>query len=281
MNTLNKIYTFEADDFFEPDKIFNCGQCFRFAKTGDNAYEGVAFGKYLRTEKHDGKKVLLYGADRDDFENVWSDFFDLGTDYAAVTDGFVGVGNVMEAAARTAKGIRILRQDPWETLCSFIISQNNNIPRIKKIIEALCRAYGEKLFSPDGREFYSFPTAKRLFEVGEAEIFSFKTGFRAKYIYDAAAKVASGDIDLTAIYGMDTASAAEYLKKIKGVGDKVAACVLLFAYHKTDSFPIDVWVKKIIAKYFDGTVPDFGDFAGIAQQYLFYYERYIINGIEI
>ncbi len=280
MITVNKIYTFEADSFFEPDKIFNCGQSFRFEKTGGSAYEGVAFGKYLRIEKHSDSRVLLYGADRDDFESTWRGFLDIDTDYAAVTRILCEKSEILRAAADIAAGIRILRQDPWEALCSFIISQNNNIPRIKKIIETLSRAYGDKIYSPDGREFYSFPTAQRLFEAGEEEIFSFKTGFRARYIYDAAKKVTLGDIDLKAIYAMDTAAAAEYLKAIKGVGDKVAACVLLFAYHKTDSFPIDVWVKRIIKKYFDGAVPNFGEYAGIAQQYLFYYERYIVNGKE-
>ncbi|MBE6688852.1 MAG: DNA-3-methyladenine glycosylase 2 family protein [Ruminococcaceae bacterium] len=281
MLTTRKIYTVGADSHFVPDKIFNCGQCFRFERCSDGSYEGVAFSKYLRAEKDKNGKILLYGADKGDYDSVWRSFLDMDTDYKALSDAFSAMGGVMKEAAEIGKGIRILRQDPWEALCSFIISQNNNIPRIKKIIENLSRSYGEKIYSPDGREFYSFPTAKRLFEAGEEEIFSYKTGFRAKYIYDAAKKVTLGDIDLDAVYAMNTADASEYLKQIKGVGDKVAACVLLFAYHKTDSFPVDVWVKKILAKYFDGKIPDFGQYAGIAQQYLFYYERYVVNGIKI
>ena len=203
---------------------------------------------------------------------------DCGTDYDRIADGFSECGyDIMNEAVKVSRGIRILRQEPWETLCSFIISQNNNIPRIKKIIASLCREYGERITSPDGREFYTFPTAKALFEAGEDAIYAMKTGFRAKYIYDAAKKVVLGDVDLKAVYGMSTSDGAEHLKQIKGVGDKVAACVLLFAYHKTDSFPIDIWVKKILKKYFDGKVPEFGEYAGVAQQYLFFYERYVIN----
>lgn len=279
--TTKKIYNIGTPEFFEPYKIFNCGQCFRFEPTGENSYEGVAYGKYIRIEKDTEGKVLLHGANREDFESIWHCFLDMDTDYCTLSDGFSAMYDIMREAVEAGKGIRILRQEPWEALCSFIISQNNNIPRIKKIIESLCRAYGEKIISPDRREFYTFPTAKRLFEAGENEIFSFKTGFRAKYIYDAAKKVTMGDIDLKAVYGMDTQTASEYLKQIKGVGDKVAACVLLFSYHKTDSFPIDVWVKKILAKYFDGNIPEFGEYAGIAQQYLFYYERYVVNDIKI
>lgn len=281
MLTTRKIYNAGKPDFFEPSMIFNCGQCFRFEKSGDNSYEGVAFSKYIRVEKDEEGKILLYGADKGDYDSVWRSFLDIDTDYGYISRSFADVHSIMREASRAGHGIRILRQEPWETLCSFIISQNNNIPRIKKIIENLCRAYGDKIYSPDGREFYTFPSAKRLFQAGEQEIFSFKTGFRAKYIYDAAKKVTLGDIDLEAVYDMTTADAAEYLKQIKGVGDKVAACVLLFAYHKTDSFPVDVWVKKILAKYFGGAVPDFGEYAGIAQQYLFYYERYIVNKAEV
>lgn len=178
----------------------------------------------------------------------------------------------MKKAMEFGDGIRILRQEPWEAVCSFIISQNNNIPRIKKIIEELSRRYGEQL-SP-GK--YAFPSAQALVSAGEEEIFSCKTGFRAKYIYDAARRVASGECDLGAIYNMPTQDAIEYLKRIKGVGLKVASCALLFGFNKTDAFPVDVWVKRIIDEYYNGSldIPSLGAYAGIAQQYLFYYIRY-------
>ena len=279
LKTYGKTYISRELTHFDPDKTFNCGQCFRFEKNG-NVWEGVAKGKYLGIKKDGDGAVFFSGTDADEFRSIWRDFLDCDTDYDSIADGFSEHGGVMSDAVAISRGIRILRQDPWETLCSFIISQNNNIPRIKKIINSLCREYGEKITSPDGREFYTFPTPKALFEAGEEGIYALKTGFRAKYLYDAAKKVVLRDIDLKAVYSMDTASGAEYLKQIKGVGDKVSACVLLFAYHKTDSFPIDIWVKKILKKYFDGKVPELGPYAGIAQQYLFFYERYIVNGKE-
>ena len=278
LKTSGKTYISRALSHFDPDKTFNCGQCFRFEKTV-GGWEGVAWGKYIKISKDSESGIVFFnGADAEDFRTVWHDFMDCGTDYDRIADGFSECGyDIMNEAVKVSRGIRILRQEPWETLCSFIISQNNNIPRIKKIIASLCREYGERITSPDGREFYTFPTAKALFEAGEDAIYAMKTGFRAKYIYDAAKKVVLGDVDLKAVYGMSTSDGAEHLKQIKGVGDKVAACVLLFAYHKTDSFPIDIWVKKILKKYFDGKVPEFGEYAGVAQQYLFFYERYVIN----
>ena len=170
------------------------------------------------------------------------------------------------------RGIRILRQDGWEALCSFIISQNNNIPRIKKIIENMSKTFGEKI----GDDLYAFPTAKALYEAGEDKIFELKTGFRAKYIYDAAKKVANGEIDLSLIDKMPTKDALEYLMQIKGVGLKVASCALLFGFNKTDAFPVDVWVKRVLEKYYPNglDLDNLGDYAGMIQQYLFYYERY-------
>lgn len=279
--TSGRTYVSRELAHFDPDKTFNCGQCFRFEKVSDGVWEGVAYGKYIKVTKNTDDIVLFSGVDAEEFNAVWYDYFDCSTDYNLIADSLEKSGyDIMNEAVKVSRGIRILKQDPWETLCSFIISQNNNIPRIKKIINNICREYGDKIISPDGREFYGFPSARTLFEAGEEAIFALKTGFRAKYIYDAAKKVALGDIDINAAYDMDILTANEYLKQIKGVGDKVAACVLLFAYHKTESFPVDIWVKKILKKYFGGNVPQFGMYAGMAQQYLFYYERYIIGGIK-
>ena len=182
---------------------------------------------------------------------------------------------MLTRAAACAGGIRILRQEPWETLCSFIISQNNNIPRIKGIVERLCRTYGDPIGTPRG-VFYSFPGPERLARLSVDEIFALRVGFRAKYISDAARKVASGEVDLGEVAALPTPEAAEALRRISGVGPKVAACALLFGFDRGDSFPVDVWVRRVLAKYYpDGFDPAaLGDRAGIAQQYLFYYERY-------
>jgi N-glycosylase/DNA lyase len=173
-------------------------------------------------------------------------------------------------------GIRLLRQEKWETLCSFIISQNYNIPRIRSLIEAISRRYGDKIDSWSVGDFYSFPTAKRIANASIDELRELKVGFRAPYIYDAATKVASGELDLESLNSLTTDELLASLMSIKGVGLKVASCVALFAYGRLDCFPIDVWVKRVIEKYypegFDHTV--LPNTAGLVQQYLFYYERY-------
>jgi N-glycosylase/DNA lyase len=173
------------------------------------------------------------------------------------------------------KGIRLLKQDKWETLCSFIISQNNNIPRIRSLIEALSEKYGEQI-TFNGKTYYSFPDAKTVASVGVDALRELKVGFRAPYIIDAASKVSSGEINLDEIDNLPTDELLNKLMTIKGVGLKVASCVSLFAYGRLDSFPIDVWIKRVLEKYypegFDHTI--LGNTAGLVQQYLFYYERY-------
>ena len=275
-------FQFERPENFDIVQIFDCGQCFRFDAVGDSltsqpsrkVYEGVAFGDYIKIEQ-DEKTVKILSSGNTPEPEKWKDFLDLGTDYAGISSSFSD-DPILSKAAHFASGIRILKQDKWETLCSFIISQNNNIPRIKGIISAMSRRFGNKVFeSEDGREFYSFPAAKALYDAGENEIFALKTGFRAKYIFDAAKRVCENPFFLTEVSGLDTPDAAGLLKQIRGVGDKVAACTLLFGFSRYDAFPIDVWVKKILTKYYPNGAAGHlsGKYAGIAQQYLFYFER--------
>ena len=167
-------------------KTFDCGQCFRFAPDG-GGYTGVAFGRVLHVTQ-DGGSIILHGVDRAAYEAVWADYFDLARDYEALSDAFCG-DEALRTAYAFSRGIRILAQDPWETLCSFILSQNNNIPRIRKIIASLCERFGAPIA---GTPFYAFPTAERLAEVGMEGLAEIRCGFRAKYVADAAARVASG-----------------------------------------------------------------------------------------
>lgn len=268
-------FTIKKPDNFDVAQIFDCGQCFRFNKHSEkeNTYLGVAFGKYLEISQDDDN-IYFHGSDEEEYRNIWHCFLDIDSNYKSIIETFKDDATLSEASAFSS-GIRILKQDPWEALCSFIISQNNNIPRIKGIIENMSRTYGNEFTDYNGNKQYSFPTAKALCDAGEDAIFALKTGFRAKYIYDAAAKVVSGEINLCDIYNMNLDDAMQTLMKIKGVGPKVASCVLLFGFSKYDAFPIDVWVKKILANYYsEGMSPHFtGKYAGIAQQYLFYYER--------
>ena len=266
-------YTIKRPDNFDIEQIFDCGQCFRFGKHPEkrDTYCGVAFGKYLEITQSENE--IIFNCDESAFHDNWHSFLDLDNNYSLYIDSFKD-DKVLYEASLFSSGIRLLKQDPWETLCSFIISQNNNIPRIKGIIENMSKAFGES-FEQEGNTYYSFPTAKALCDAGEEKIFSLKTGFRAKYIYDAASKIVSGEINLDAIFDMDLESAMQTLMKIKGVGPKVASCVLLFGFSKYDAFPIDVWVKKILANNYSDGIPSHlsGKHAGIAQQYLFYYER--------
>lgn len=261
-------------DRFSVAKIFDCGQCFRFDPKSEGI-EGVAYGRFLRFEQTEESSVNIIGITKKEFDETFCRYLALDQDYALV-DGDIMTrlkgDETIKKAIEYGSGIRILRQDGWEALCSFIVSQNNNIPRIKKIIESMSLSFGECI---DGQH-YAFPTAEALCSAGTDKIFELKTGFRAKYIYDAAEKVASGKIDLSLIDQMSTDEATQYLMQIKGVGLKVASCALLFGFNKTDAFPVDVWVKRVLAKYYpDGLdLTSLGEFAGMIQQYLFYYERY-------
>ncbi|MBO4452837.1 MAG: DNA-3-methyladenine glycosylase 2 family protein [Clostridia bacterium] len=258
---------------FDPFVSCECGQCFRFLKISDHEYRVFA-GSRAVTVKKLGGDWLFTGTDKEGFDGFWRAYFDLDRDYAKIIKGFSRDKHLSEAAS-SGSGIRIFRQDPWETLVSFIISQNNNIPRIKKIIFALCELLGE----PAESGTYSFPTPEAIVKAGVEGLAPIRSGFRAKYIVDAAQKTLSGAIDPEKIRKMPYEEAREELKKIKGVGDKVANCVLLFGYGFLGAFPVDVWVKKVIGKYYgEGFDPSvFGEYAGIAQQYLFYYERNILT----
>lgn len=257
--------------YFSLDQTLDCGQCFRFDKDADGVWHGIAKGKMFSGYDAGEYTVLLCG--KEDYLSVWEDYFDIKRDYSAVVDS-LKADPVAYSAAACGKGIRILRQDKWETLISFIISQNNNIPRIKKIVNSLCALLGEPLPGCG----YAFPTAEKILASGEEGLAPIKAGFRTRYILDAASHVVSGSIDLEKISALGYAQAEAELMKIKGVGKKVASCVLLFGFGYLSAFPIDVWVKRVIEKYYDtGFDPaTLGEYAGIAQQYLFYRERYSV-----
>ena len=280
MNILEKEGCLEISGIenFLISQVFDCGQCFRFEKNGESAFEGVAYGKYLKIEQPCEDTLRLYNVSKSEFEFTFEKYFSLDCDYKEIRkdiEKYFKDDETIRLAMEYGRGIRLLRQEKWETLCSFIISQNNNIPRIKKIIESICREYGEKIYY-EGKEYHSFPKAEVLSTLTEAELMAHGTGFRAKYILDAARKVSLGETDLEKIAELDYSELVFELCKIKGVGPKVAACTALFAFEKTKAFPIDVWVKKLLKKYYNDNldVDNLGEYAGIAQQYLFYYERW-------
>lgn len=260
---------------FDPFISCECGQCFRFEKLSEDRYSLVAENRLLSIRRESGG-WFFEDIEEAEFRAKYFTYFDLERDYAAIIASYGEDENISRAAI-SGSGIRIFRQDPWETLISFIISQNNNIPRIKKIIESLCRLLGE-----EKNGVYSFPAPEKIARAGIEGLAPIKSGFRAKYIIDAANKVVSGEVSLERIARSDYADALAELKTIKGVGDKVANCVLLFGFGFYEAFPVDVWVKRVIGKYYGEAFDPktLGRYAGIAQQYLFHYERNVIGGFR-
>ncbi|MBQ9947619.1 MAG: DNA-3-methyladenine glycosylase 2 family protein [Oscillospiraceae bacterium] len=257
---------------FDIKQTFLCGQCFRWSEAEDGIFHGIALGRYLRLRQETDGVTLLDIQEQD--IPLWEDYFDLSTDYGSIIGRF-SADETLCAASKGSSGIRILRQEPFETLISFIISQNNNIPRISGIIGRLCESFGEKI---EGG--YSFPTAERLNGIVPEDLAPLRAGFRARYICDAVNKVNNGEVDFTEINALPTDAAREKLKLIVGVGDKVADCVLLFGFGKHDAFPRDVWVKRLMAQFYPEGLPECAKGAeGIAQQYLFDYVRNN-NGLE-
>ena len=278
---------------FDVEKIFDCGQCFRFDRVENSAhsveFSGVAYGRFVSFAQ-DGESVYIYGSTREEFDSIWKRYLDIERDYDGVGDDILLHCNTeaMRSAVEYSRGIRILAQDPFECVISFIVSQNNNIPRIKKIIEALCFKCGTHIEISEEMKGHlsgksslcTFPDAAALAALGEAGLFELKTGFRAKYIYDAVSRCLDGRLNVDGIISAnDTESAINALCEVKGIGRKVASCALLFGFCRYDAFPVDVWMKRVGEKYFGDegkelTGERFGEYAGIAQQYLFYYERY-------
>ncbi len=257
---------------FSPREIFECGQAFRWNEDGNGVYTGVAFGAPASVRK-DGERVYIDCFDGD-YERIWHRYFDMDRNYETLRQE-IGKEEKLRVACDFGKGIRILNQEPWEALCSFIISQCNNIPRIKGIVEKLCSLCGEKTEFA-GKTYFSFPSPEAVAKLSEKELATLKAGYRAAYIADAAKVVAGGEIDLTSISLMNTENAKKELLKLNGVGEKVASCVLLFGMGKLDAFPVDVWMKRAISEFFGDEKFDykrFGNLAGLTQQYMFHYMR--------
>lgn len=245
-----------------------CGQAFRWKKNEDGSFHGVVDGKITDIVQKENEIIFL-NTSKEEFLSLWKDYFDLESDYESTVKRFDEDKNI-SAAVKEYYGIRILHQRPWEALCSFIISQNNNIPRITGIIDRLCESFGERV----GEKDYSFPSYERMKNVTAEDMAPLRAGFRSKYIADAVSKLCSGEISLEKIKEMPISEARTELMKIKGVGAKVAECTLLYGFGRKEAFPIDVWVKKIMAEMYPHGLPECTkDVEGIAQQYLFHWRR--------
>lgn len=266
---------------FNPTHTFMCGQCFRWDVEEDGSYTGIAHGKVVNIS-HIENDIVIKNTNIDDVENIWIDYLDLKRDYDEIKNNFSCDEN-LKRAMDFGGGIKILNQDIFECLISFIISTQNGIPRIKKIVSAMSELFGDKI-EYDNKTYHSFPDIENLAGITEKDLEPLKAGYRAGYIVDAVKKVKSGEVDIYSLKDMSTSDARCELMKIKGVGPKVADCVLLFSAGKSDAFPIDVWVQRIMRSLYcgeDAKIKDiqdfassnFGKYAGIAQQYLFYYAR--------
>lgn len=248
---------------FDPFLSGDCGQAFRWKEINENLMIGIVGNRLVRIEKKNDDE-FYFDIDKKYFDEVLVNYFDLERDYDKILSTYDEENLVQKV--KKYYGIRILRQDSWEALCSFIISQNNNIPRIKGIIERLCENFGEKIED----NYYSFPSAEKIASLEVEDLAIIRSGFRAKYILDAAKKVTSGEVDLEKIKNMSTEEGENELIKIKGVGKKVAMCTLLFGFNKVDAFPVDVWIKRIMEEKYPNGLPECTKGTeGIAQQYLF------------
>ena len=265
---MNDILIQEAEEF-DLAATLECGQCFRWNRQEDGSYLGVVQSKVLNIKKAENG-ILLKNVSQQEFKTFWAHYFDLDLNYSHIRSEISKIDKNLKEACDFAPGIRILKQDPWETLCSFIISQNNNIPRIKGIIENMCLRFGAHLFE----NFYSFPSADVISKLSLSDLSYLKCGFRDKYILDAAKKVSSGEINLESLSKITIEEARAKLMGIHGVGPKVAECVLLYGVHRLEAFPADVWIKRAMKNIFPQySCNDFGKFAGIAQQYIYHYVR--------
>lgn len=280
----NNIVTVDGVNDFTLSQILECGQCFHFDKLDEEVYEVVAFGRAVKMEQTD-KVLRIYGSSMEDYEGIWKLYLDMDNDYGFIKQSVIKADGALKTAVDEKSGIHILNQDFFETLISFIVSQNKSIPQIKQCVKNISHRFGDEVIGYNGEAFYVFPDVQRLHDATEEELRECKVGFRAPYIKNATEAVYSGAVTKEKLDELDIAQARELLMTIKGVGEKVANCVLLFGLGRREAFPVDVWMKRIMEQmYFDGkdtkkqdieafAVNKFGDLGGYAQQYLFDYAR--------
>lgn len=282
-----QIYILENVKSFEPQHIFECGQCFRWNKGEDGSYTGVFKGNVLNVKK-DGNNIQFKGICEDNIEQVVKDYFDFSTDYEEIKDKLSNIDDYLKESIEFGSGIRILNQDLWETIISFIISANNNIPRIKGIIERISKQYGKKI-EWNNKEYYTFPTPEELSKATVEDLRKLGLGFRDKRVFETTQLICSNEVNLQElILEKDTVVLREKLLTLPGVGPKVADCILLFGLKRFEVFPIDVWVRRVMNDLYiknedenkvnkkeieDLAIKKYANLAGLAQQYLFYWKR--------
>lgn len=281
-------YIIKNCNTFELKDIFECGQCFRFNKQEDESYTGVIGNNVINVKKIDNE-IHIKSVGQDNLEELVVNYFDLNRDYEQIKDKLSKIDENMQKSISYGKGIRILNQDLWETIISFIISANNNIPRIKGIIDRMSERYGKKIIF-EGKEYYTFPTIDELSKASVEDLRALGLGFRDVRVYETTKMIKNKEVDLEQLKNeKDFNKVRNTLLTLPGVGPKVADCILLFSTLKRwEAFPIDVWVRRVMNELYIKN-PDetkvkkeeiekiayekFGNLAGIAQQYLFYWKR--------
>lgn len=255
---------------FDPALIARSGQCFRMRVQDGGAVTALAGADRVRVTPLGGERFRL-SCSPEDFDRRWRRYFDLDTDYAAIERDAAARDETLARAACACRGLRILRQDPWEALICFLISQRKSIPAIQTCVEALCRRFGTGIGRGRGR-YNAFPQPEALLAAGERGLRACGVGYRAPYLLDAARRVLDGRTDLVAMAALPDGGLLEQLLQIHGVGVKVASCVMLFGYHRLSAAPVDVWIRRVIEEDYGGRspFPGYGERAGIFQQYLFY-----------
>lgn len=273
----------EEIENFDAKAIFTCGQAFRWYEESDGSFTTVHLGRVLNV-LNEKDRVIFKGTNLKEFDEIWMDYFDLNTDYKEIRK-VLSNNEILPKAMEYGEGIRILNQNHFEMLISFIISANNMIPRIKKSIEVISMRYGKFICEDENRKYYSFPTVEELSKATVEDLREFaKVGFRDKRIFDTVNMILNEKIDLDNFENLETDTLREELLKFSGVGNKVADCIMLFSYKRGEVFPVDVWIKRVMEELFikkETPVKKiskeadriFGKYAGYAQQYLFYYGR--------
>lgn len=259
-------------EYFDIGQICNSGQCFRMEKRRENIYSVIASGKYLEAEQNG--KECTFSCDKEEFESFWKRYFDLEQDYGKYIRQIDPSDTYLSDAAKFGSGIRILKQDLWEITASFLISQQNNIRRIRKCIHSICERYGEEKINFRGEVYYTFPKPEVLAALPESELQECNLGYRSKYVVRTARSIANGEIKLEEIQGMEYEDAQKELLKLYGVGAKVADCICLFGLHKLEAFPVDTHILQAMEKHYGGRFPRerYKGIEGVMQQYVFYWE---------
>jgi N-glycosylase/DNA lyase len=266
-----KPFTKNIEDF-SLRNIALSGQCFRLEENEPGIFSLFAGSRALCLRQEGS--LISFGCTEREFEKIWRPYFDLDTDYGNIRGSIDPEDEYLLRAAGQAAGLRILRQDPFETIITFIISQQNNIPRIRKCVRLLCEKYGKKKERKGIGAYAAFPEAAVLAEAEEEDLLGCNLGYRARYVQEASRQIAEKEISLRKLEGVGDAEAETELKKLSGVGTKVADCVMLFALHRTGAFPIDTHIRQILEEHYQDGFPleRYGSCAGILQQYMFFGE---------